>query len=81
MLAGNLKKAEKILKNQISSSSLNSQLYFLYGQILGKRVQKNRLLIHYYQQIGEYERVLAKAKISAKIPNIDWRTRSIFYAK
>lgn len=84
MRKGKTQAAEKLLKNQLNATTLNPDLYFLYGQILGKRgegVQQNRLLIRFYEQTGDYERALAQATIGAALPSIDWQTKSMFEAK
>ncbi len=84
MRKGKLVAAEKLLKPYLNAQELNPQLYFLYGQILGKRgksVQQNQLLIRYYQQTGDYELALSQAKIGAALPNIDLQTQSMFEAK
>lgn len=84
MRKGQYRQADKLLSQQLNNDNLNPQLYWLYGQILGKRgekVKQNRLLIRFYQQSGNYEKALAQAQIAAKLPDVDWRSRSIFEAK
>ncbi|PID66944.1 MAG: hypothetical protein CR975_00630 [Gammaproteobacteria bacterium] len=84
MRQGHYRQAEKLLSKQLDNDSLNPQLYWLYGQILGKcgeKIKQNRLLIRFYQQSGDYERALAQAQIAAKLPAVDWQSRSMFEAK
>ncbi len=81
---GKYRQAEKLLSKQLDNDSLNPQLYWLYGQILGKcgeKVKQYRLLIRFYQQSGDYEKALAQAQIAANRSDIDWQSRSIFEAK
>lgn len=81
---GNNKKAAKLLERQLNASTLNPQLYALYGRILGRlgeRVKQHRILIRYYQQSGDYEKALAQAQVAAATPNLDWQSRSLFEAK
>lgn len=81
---GEYRQAEKLLSKQLNNDNLNPQIYWLYGQILGKcgeKVKQYRLLIRFYQQSGDYERALSQAKIATKLPDIDWQSRSTFEAK
>lgn len=81
---GQLRQAEKLLSTQLESSSLNPQLYFLYGRILGhlgERTKQNRMLIRYYEQQGDYKKALSQAKIAAQQAQKDWQSRSMFEAK
>lgn len=81
---GHYQQAEKLLSKQLNNDTLNPQLYWLYGQVLGKRgekVKQSRLLIRFYQQSGDYEKALAQAQIAAQLPRLDWQSRSMFEAK
>lgn len=81
---GRYRQAAKLLKGQLNSQRLNPQLYWLYGEILGKlgeRTQQNQMLIRYYEQIGDYDKALAQAQVAANLAGGDWRSRSMFEAK
>lgn len=81
---GRIKQAAELLSRQLDSDTLNPQLYLLYGQLLDKRgemVKKNRLLIRYYQQSGQYQRALAQVQVALTNPRLDWQTKSMFEAK
>lgn len=81
---GELKKAESLLSKQLQSASLNPQLYWLYGQILGQlgeTLKQHRVLIRYYRQSGQYVKALAQAQIAAALPELDWQSRAGFEAQ
>lgn len=80
---GDDKTAAKLLKNQLNNERLNPQLYWLYGNILGKlgqRDKQHRVLIRYYQQSGDYQKALAQATIAAQ-QSENGQDRSMFQAK
>lgn len=79
---GDLRAAEKLLEKQLGHN--NPQLYWLYGQILGrlgKTTKQHSMLIRFYQQNGQYEKALAQAQIAAALPNLDWQSRAGFEAQ
>ncbi len=81
---GDYRTAAQLLEKQVSEGAQNPQIYWLYGQVLGKLGevnQQHRILIRYYRQQGDYGQALAQAQIAAAQADLDWQTRAMFEAE
>ncbi len=80
---GQLAQAAAVLSKPVDNA-LNPQLYWLYGEILGKlgrTAEQQRVLIQYYRGNGDYQQALTQAKIAAKDNSLDWQARAGFEAQ
>ncbi len=81
---GDYRMAAQLLEKQVNDGAQNPQIYWLYGQILGKLGevnQQHRILIRYYRQQGDYDQALAQAQLAAAQPDLDWQTQAMFEAE
>ncbi|WP_218110528.1 M48 family metalloprotease [Ostreibacterium oceani] len=81
---GQHQRAAEILSQLIDANPLNAQLYWLYGEVLGRLNQvgmQKKVVIRYYETVGNFEQALIQVNIALQQTTLDWQDRAALEAK